>query len=142
QGLRDGVEPANRAGPFDERRASGMHAAYAEREDLLSVRELSDPRGFRRDAAGLTDQPEDRRLVQCPLLVRAFEDHDGERDASVRLRWEDAAFREGPQAHALSLQKMHDLLEAAEDSPRPVVPQRTGRDLGDAIGCGAARRLP
>src|SRR2546428_39530 len=121
--------------------ARGRRVESDAREDLLSVRELPDPRGFRRDAAGLTDHPEDRRLVQCPLFVRAFEDHDRERDAAVRLRWEDAAFREGPQAHALSLQEMRDLLEATEDPPRPVVRQGTGRDLGDDIRAAPTRLL-
>src|SRR2546428_8225377 len=99
-----------------------MHAAHAEREDLLSVGELPDPRGFRRDAAGLTDHPEDRRLVQGPLFVRTFKEHDGERDASVRLRREDAAFREGPEAQALSLQERHALPWAPEDTPWPLLP--------------------
>src|SRR2546426_893682 len=121
--------------------SSRMHATDAEREDLLSVRELSDPRRLRRDAARLTDHPEDRRLVQRPLFVRAFEGHDGKRDASVCLRWEDAAFREGPQAYVLSLQKMHDLLKPAEEPPRPVVRQGTGRDLGDNIGAAPTRLL-
>src|SRR5256712_1289489 len=141
QGRRDRVEPADRDGTFDERRDPGMHATDAERQNLLSVRELSDPRRFRRDAARLTDHPEDRRLVQRPLFVRTFEDHDGDRDASVRLRWEDAAFGEGPQAHTLSLQKMDDLLEAAEDPPWPLVRQGTGRDLGDDIRAAPTRLL-
>src|SRR2546428_7694022 len=77
-----------------------MHAAHAEREDLLSVGELPDPRGFRRDAAGLTDHPEDRRLVQGPLFVRTFKEHDGERDASVRLRRGDAPLPPAPNGNA------------------------------------------
>src|SRR2546428_13207155 len=98
-----------------------MHAAHAEREDLLSVGELPDPRGFRRDAAGLTDHPEDRRLVQGPLFVRTFKEHDGERDASVRLRRGDAAFPEGPEAHGPSLPEGDHLLQAAENHPWPVL---------------------
>src|SRR5207247_11412319 len=133
QGRRDRIEPSDRHGPFNERRDTGMHATHAERQDLLSIRELSNPRGFRGDAARLADHPEDRRLVQRPFLVRAFESHYGERDASWRLWRKDAAFREGPQAYGLSLQEMHDLPEASEDSPRPAVWQGAGRDLRDDV---------
>src|SRR5437016_2704555 len=62
-------------------------------------------------------------------------------NASRRLRREDAAFREGPQAYGLSLQEMHDLLEAAEDSPRPAVWQGAGRDLRDDVGAAPTRLL-
>src|SRR2546425_698234 len=115
------------------RREAGMHASHAEREDLLSVRELSNPSRLGRNAARLADHPEDRRFVKRPLLVRAFEGQDGDRDAPGSLRWEETSFRERPHAHILSRQEMHNLLEAAEDPPRPPIRQGASRDLGDDV---------
>src|SRR6266702_4291765 len=130
---RDGVEAADVHAALDERRDPRVHASHPEREDLLAPRGLADPRRLRRDATRLADHPEDGRLVHRPVAVRPIEDHHGDRDAPRRLRRERAALRDRPDADRPVLQEMHDLLEAAEDAPRPSVRQAAGRHLGDDV---------
>ncbi len=117
---RDPVAAAHERVALDHRREGRVHAARPEGDHLARARRALAAGRLRRDAGGLAEEAQQRRLVLRPLRVDALDEEHGVFGPEQR------ALVHGPDVHRQPVQQRGRLLDAGEDAEGPV-------GLGEAL---------